>query len=74
MQIVGLEKAGVEYTGMWIQAINFQFFRDKIGRESLIFVIFQEGDPKECALIYFMVSLSYESVNLCKLKNAPGFS
>lgn len=58
---------------MWIQAINFQFFREKIGRESLIFVIFQEGDPEQCALIYFMVSLPSESINFCKLKKAPEF-
>lgn len=58
---------------MWIQAINFQIFREKIGRESLIFVVFQEGDPKQSALIYFMVSLAYESINLCKLNNSSGF-
>lgn len=60
---------------MWIRAINFQkFFWEKIGRESLIFVVFQEGDPKQCALIYFMVSLASESISLCKLNNSSGFT
>lgn len=73
MQIVWLEKAGVEWTGMWIQAINFQIFGEKIGRQSLVFVDFQEGNPKQCALIYFMASLASGTISLCKWNNSSGF-
>lgn len=35
---------------------------------------FREGDPKQCALIYFMVPLASESISLCKLNNSSGFT